>query len=696
MIVCCTLNNYGQSPMRLYLGAGFNNPTTTTRNNALFSNSFGGNLNFSYNFQSRRKVSFGLNSGLSYFYGEQNQLLTMPERIRVLNEISNTISFNNSGQLNQNSIKADLGPQLNFQFGKICFSPIFTAGIIHTYRDEVKINQTIAVREYNNQDTFTLRDKTMYSATSITKTGLQLCPKMRIHYDLTDYIGIWAEGSYSMGPDQEITINKWVPFGTPRDGYYQYMGLIEEGKEVTETRSISTNSISVNGGIFIGIGKPKSPKSPVQPTVDNINQENLNSNRKCKEYSAPKIIVIESNSPNQGTYIKDNQLVIRYLPTNAIYAQYQVMVWKNGKKGRELIHNKLYSKNFDGVIKNLNVTQNTNESLFIQMIASPASPNSSNSIKGDRAAFQKAFCSNFENDGKSNLAELQANSSCAADYSFSIDSVKCIENKKVKVFASVKFKNINNFSTPNPTLNNVTFTDFSAGTAMTATNVTPTVSPLSLLPSDTKIPFSFELEGETCDKILRVNYDINWNCPPPSSNIQTLSCIDTFQLPCCYCNYCDKEENMKIENISQSDSVHQNNLLISQEMNITPKNIAEIKAEIVSINESEMNEACKSCRKNQDGDLIENEVYHFINSNTAIWNAGLSGIASAGNAANTLPTKILHWNSNAQGTVNFNLNIALPGTANLECCSRHGVICIRYTFTDIECKSCTMLVCYTY
>lgn len=185
------------------------------------------------------------------------------------------------------------------------------------------------------------------------------------------------------------------------------------------------------------------------------------------------------------------------------------------------------------------------------------------------------------------------------------------------------------------------------------------------------------------------------NGTPPIEN-NSLCRTDVKVLPCCYCNYCDLPENMNIINNSQNTSVINNNLVIQQQMSVTPKRISNIKAEIVSFKEFEVNEDCKTCRKNNEGVLLENEVYHFMGTNTAQWSTSSLLNALPANGTNSFPTKIIEWQSNDKGNINFNLNIALPGTASLSCCERHGVICVRYSFTDIECKTCTILVCYNY
>jgi hypothetical protein len=416
---------------------------------------------------------------------------------------------------------------------------------------------------------------------------------------------------------------------------------------------------------------------------DNQPVPDTSKNKNCITYKAPII-----TGPATGSLIQmyNGNLNLRFIPSNTMQALYRVKVWRNTNQKSELIYERIFPNNFNGSISGLKLSDKKTEELTVQMQALPGAVGN---IKSDRAVFQKSSCAVFENNGFSKSSTFSVASSCAADYSFSIDSAKCVEDKKVKVYCHVVFHNINALPAPNPTLTNAIFVDNATNLPITTSNFSTSLSPLSLLPAETDIPFSFDAEGETCDKTIRITYDINWNCPSGPQHI--IACVDSFKLPCCYCNYCDKPENMIIQDISHSATpVATDNLIITQQFNISPKNISQITAEIVYMEEDQMDDACKQCRKD------ENEVYHFLGTNTAAWNSGAALNASSGNNASTFPTKILEWGSNAQGNVDFNLTIGLPGTAPLKCCERHGRVCIRYSFTDIECKTCTQLVCYTY
>ncbi len=122
-----------------------------------------------------------------------------------------------------------------------------------------------------------------------------------------------------------------------------------------------------------------------------------------------------------------------------------------------------------------------------------------------------------------------------------------------------------------------------------------------------------------------------------------------------------------------------------QPFSVNPKNITKITAEIISISEdTSIDNACKTCAEN------ENAVYHFIGNNTTNWNGST-------NALNiTTPSKTVEWICNNQDNLTVNLNIALPGISKLTCCKHKGQVCIRYYFTDVDCKTCEKFECYNY
>jgi hypothetical protein len=91
-----------------------------------------------------------------------------------------------------------------------------------------------------------------------------------------------------------------------------------------------------------------------------------------------------------------------------------------------------------------------------------------------------------------------------------------------------------------------------------------------------------------------------------------------------------------------------------------------------------------------------NSPFHFISKNTATWGSAAPHNASPSNSTAMYPSKIIKWATNKQGNVKFDFNIGLPGTIPGSSCKHKGKICIRYLFTDADCKVCERMICYTY
>ena len=61
------------------------------------------------------------------------------------------------------------------------------------------------------------------------------------------------------------------------------------------------------------------------------------------------------------------------------------------------------------------------------------------------------------------------------------------------------------------------------------------------------------------------------------------------------------------------------------------------------------------------------------------------------------------WVSETSGGVDFStgnrtlqLYIDLPDISSLDCCENKYEVCVRYTFTDINCQTCDTVICYEY
>lgn len=144
-----------------------------------------------------------------------------------------------------------------------------------------------------------------------------------------------------------------------------------------------------------------------------------------------------------------------------------------------------------------------------------------------------------------------------------------------------------------------------------------------------------------------------------------------------------------IKEIQNTVNVTSGNILnIGEEFNIVPVNIKYVTAEIISSEENLIDTSCMKCGANESWD------YQFISHNTTSWNSGLAMNATPVNSTSYYPARMVEWNCNQQGNLKFKFKIALPSTANG--CVRKGKVCIRYRFTDVDCKTCERIICYNF
>jgi hypothetical protein len=127
---------------------------------------------------------------------------------------------------------------------------------------------------------------------------------------------------------------------------------------------------------------------------------------------------------------------------------------------------------------------------------------------------------------------------------------------------------------------------------------------------------------------------------------------------------------------------------IAQEFSITPVNLKYVTAEIISVSESPTDTTCMECNGK------EAWAYKFISNNTTSWNSGMAMNATPVNNTSYYPANMIEWHCNQQGSLKFNLKVSLPGTKTG--CIRKGKVCIRYRFTDVDCKTCERIICYEF
>lgn len=213
------------------------------------------------------------------------------------------------------------------------------------------------------------------------------------------------------------------------------------------------------------------------------------------------------------------------------------------------------------------------------------------------------------------------------------------------------------------------------------------LSPLSANPinAGNQINISFEVYGLSGSAISFFVDGTIMNTKEPCEK-HLLFIIDS--LPSCdICMYCLDTKNSDIKTGASTQTVSGTNILsVGQQFTIAPKNIKRVTAEIISFKEDVVDTACMVCTTREDA------VYSFMPHSTSSWNSGTALNGSPVNSSGYFPAKMIDWNCNQQGNLKFDVKIKLPATKNT--CKRKSTICIRYSFTDIDCNTCERTICY--
>lgn len=158
----------------------------------------------------------------------------------------------------------------------------------------------------------------------------------------------------------------------------------------------------------------------------------------------------------------------------------------------------------------------------------------------------------------------------------------------------------------------------------------------------------------------------------------------------CPCDFCDGDKII-VKGKDSISYVGENGLRLIQEIDIPNTLVTQFKAEIVAFKykPSNGNDQCIVCNKD---DRTFGKLYggYFPN----VFANMATGVFPSNNGDNTSHT--IGWWGKPPVKIDkklVTLYISLPPASKLSCCGDEGEICIRYTFTDAECRSCSVLVC---
>jgi hypothetical protein len=240
-------------------------------------------------------------------------------------------------------------------------------------------------------------------------------------------------------------------------------------------------------------------------------------------------------------------------------------------------------------------------------------------------------------------------------------------------------------------LHNTPATNYITPTGFTVSGLIPaSANPINV---GNSINIGFEIIGATG---TTVTFVVNSTIVDPTNpNLYCDKTIGvTVDLPPCPCTYC-KEDMIKF---NAPTSFIDNNTFLTVNQNITVTiPVKQFKAEIIgfAITPSNNNDQCLLCNKNSNqwGNFLSGTIPATFPSMT---NGLFPTIpCCGGNSHHTIGWWTLGAALNISNK-NISLNITLPPRTTLSCCPYRINFCIRYTFTDAECRSCSIINCYNY
>lgn len=587
-----------------------------------------------------------------------------------------------------NVLTITAGPQWNWNMGRFSVMPSISAGYTHLSRPAFSVSDSIAAAagpgRYRNID--------FLSMNAVSTGRLAIIPKLKLGVRLMNNFSVWTAFQYFLGPNITTTTYRLQPLGDPAvDGSYNY-GQYVEGKAVSSEQQQALKALSLQAGIsFAFTGRNRNPKKEYDRTPDLAPQQlkqQADTGKKQSRLTASAPLIIAPGN-NIATSLRNGGLQLNYIPSDFPQSKMRLVIWKLKGGRREKLIETYYPAGWNGRVegRQLKIDSTGISAYEAQLTAfyQPAPP--SKRQLSNKTQFLTGQVPVYDNNGYSNTASFYIQNNCTVDHSFFLDSSRCINGDTIRIWGHVQIL---------PNAAGVTTGIITFDPAFLETTTNTSVPPLNMHPGNAfsvntanPVSFNFDVAGDMCNKQLRVFYDFSYQCPTLNMPAH-IPCADTISLPCCICNYCDDPANMNIVQGTSTTTASNGALQIQQDFSVTPLNITKVTAELVYISESVTDDACRSCSDN------ESAVYHFMGTNNAQWNNGSPVQAVPLNQSQSFPAKALSWSTNHHGSLSLNMSMMLPGLAPLSCCTRELRFCIRYSFTNKDCRVCERLVCYDF
>ncbi len=164
----------------------------------------------------------------------------------------------------------------------------------------------------------------------------------------------------------------------------------------------------------------------------------------------------------------------------------------------------------------------------------------------------------------------------------------------------------------------------------------------------------------------------------------------TITLPACPCVYCDqfKEWSFRPEQATATGSAPNNSVNVTATITAPVATIKSFKTELVSFVHNGKEE-CFGCNKDA------NTFGNFTGGTFGSWGNGVFPLDGTNTTHHTLS-----WFGANSSTIPLagqalNLSFTAPPFNPLSCCDDEIQFCIRYSFTNAECQTCSYVKCYS-
>jgi hypothetical protein len=218
---------------------------------------------------------------------------------------------------------------------------------------------------------------------------------------------------------------------------------------------------------------------------------------------------------------------------------------------------------------------------------------------------------------------------------------------------------------------------------------------------DITVCFKFSLPfGETMAYATGY-YSVGNNLGSSSVNHDPIR--DNDSLPNCICNVCDDwrilPRNPRFREVNSPNA----NMQLSSGISIQNSDpIMEVKAEIVYVERNVSEENCSGCATDaMDMGLTPGGQAFQLGTpgSPNPWDMqGIATLVEDENGDGYANQLVWHADDPDAGIPNlastFTISLNLPETPFEDCCDQNYRVCVRYTFTDINCQTCDILICY--